>query len=499
MADSYSISRRLTLMNMAASGAALLLACAAFFIYDLVDFRATMERELSIRAQIVGATTVSTLVFDDPQKAEATLSALDASPSILSGALYTLEGKPFATYTRAAATAGGPPPPIPASETQAIAYDNGELRLARIILVDGKPTGIVYLRSDTAELWRRIWRYALIVGIVLAGSLLAALLVSSLSRRAISKPIIELADLAQRVSKEKNYSIRATSTANHGELATLVHAFNEMLQQIQERDGALQRAQEELEQRVEQRTGQLAAANKELEAFSYSVSHDLRAPLRHIDGFSSVLAQKYGTRLDPDAQQYLKRIRDAAKHMGHLIDDLLNMARISRQQTVIRPTDTNALIAGAIEGIRPEWEGRKIDWRIAPLPTLDCDPGLMRIVFTNLFSNAVKYTRRSDTAVIEVGVLDNDVNHNSNNGSPVVFVRDNGAGFDQEYAHKLFGVFQRLHRAEDFEGTGVGLATVRRIIEKHGGRIWAEGKVDRGATFFFTLNPEHERQEAHHA
>jgi signal transduction histidine kinase len=464
MAGSYSISRRLTLMNMAASGAALLLACAAFFTYDLVAFRATMERELSIRAQIVGANTISTLVFDDAQKAEATLAALAASPSILSGALYTLDGKSFATYLRPTATAGLPPPAISPGEMEAIAFADGEIRLARMILVDGKPTGIVYLRSDTSELWARIWRYALIVGIVLAGSLLAALLVSYLSRQAISTPIIELADLAQRVSKEKNYSIRATSIAKRGELATLVHAFNEMLRQIQERDAALQVAREELEHRVEQRTEQLAAANK-------------------------VLAQKYGQQLEPDAQLYLKRIRDAAKHMGHLIDDLLNMARISRQQTVIKTTDTNALVAGAIEGIRPECEGRKIDWRIAPLPALDCDPGLMRIVFTNLFSNAVKYTRRSGTAVIEVGVLDKDV----------LFVRDNGAGFDQEYAHNLFGVFQRLHRAEDFEGTGVGLATVRRIIEKHGGRIWAQGKVDQGATFFFTLNPAHEKQEAHHA
>jgi signal transduction histidine kinase len=490
MARSYSISRRLTLMNMAVSGAALLLACAAFFTYDLVAFRDTMQRELSIRAQIVGANTISTLVFDDPQKAEATLTALEASPNILSGALYTLEGRSFATYTRPGADAGGPPPAIPAGQIQALAFDSSELRLARIIFVGGKPEGIVYLRSDLGELQARLKRYGLIVGIVLVVSLLAAWLISSLSRHAISEPIIQLADLAHRVSKEQNYSLRAAPTAKSGELETLMKSFNEMLGQIQERDAALQKAHNELEHRVEQRTEQLAAANKELEAFSYSVSHDLRAPLRHIDGFSSVLAQKYGPDLDPAAQQYLKRIREGAKHMGHLIDDLLNMARISRQEAVIRTTDANILIAGAIEGLKPECEGRRIDWRIAPLPPLDCDPGLMRVVFTNLLSNAVKYSRRSETAVIEVGLQEN-------NGTPTVFVRDNGAGFDQEYAHKLFGVFQRLHRAEDFEGTGVGLATVRRIIEKHGGRIWAQGKVDEGATFFFTLRPEHEG-EAHH-
>ena len=166
--------------------------------------------------------------------------------------------------------------------------------------------------------------------------------------------------------------------------------------------------------------------------------------------------------------------------MGQLVDDLLKMGQIGRQELMCRPTALSSLVESALQDLEPECAGREIDWRIGELPSVECDPGLMRQVFANLLSNAVKYTRRREKAVIEVGQVTLD-------GAPAVFIRDNGAGFDQHYAHKLFGVFQRLHHSEEFEGTGVGLATVQRILQKHGGRIWAEAKVDKGATFFFAL------------
>jgi light-regulated signal transduction histidine kinase (bacteriophytochrome) len=236
----------------------------------------------------------------------------------------------------------------------------------------------------------------------------------------------------------------------------------------------------ELERRVVARTGQLDAANKELEAFSYSVAHDLRAPLRHINGFSKILQDDYSAALDATAQHYLKSIQDGAKNMGQLVDDLLKMGQIGRQALVCRPTDLNSLVGRVLQDLQPECEGRQIEWRIGELPSIECDPGLMRQVLANLLSNAVKYTRAREKAVIEVGQVTKD-------GAPTIFVRDNGAGFDPRYAHKLFGVFQRLHSAEQFEGTGVGLATVQRIVQKHGGRIWAQAEVDKGATFFFAL------------
>ncbi len=360
-------------------------------------------------------------------------------------------------------------------------FDGGFVNVARLILFEGKPTSIVYIQSDLAELAARQKTYMQITAAVLFLSMLAALLVFNAFKAGLSpsrSPI--LADVARSVSQEKDYSVRAVPPKRPAELLILFQAFNEMLAQIQTRDRALEKAREELERRVEARTAQLAAANKELEAFSYSVSHDLRAPLRHIDGFSTILAKKLGA-VPPDIEQYLGRIREGAKHMGHLIDDLLHMAQIGRKEVIRRPVDAQALAQAVIRDLQPECEGRQIQWEVGDLPTLECDQGLMKLVFTNLLSNAVKYTRRADQAVIEVGQARQD-------GVPVIFVRDNGAGFDQQYAHRLFGVFQRLHRAEEFEGTGVGLATVQRIIQKHGGRIWAEGKLNEGATFRFTLD-----------
>jgi signal transduction histidine kinase len=237
---------------------------------------------------------------------------------------------------------------------------------------------------------------------------------------------------------------------------------------------------ESLERRVADRTAELAAANRELETFTYSVSHDLRAPLRQIDGFSRILAEHVGSGLDSKSQHYLRRIQEGTQHMGRLVDDLLNLAQVGRQGVHARPTSLDAIVNDACSELRADWGDRTIQWAISGLPTVECDPGLIKIVFTNLLSNAIKYTRPRDVAIIEVGCRVSD-------GRVTLFVRDNGVGFSMKYADKLFGVFQRLHRADQFEGSGVGLATVQRIVHKHGGEIWAESEPDQGATFFFTL------------
>jgi len=237
---------------------------------------------------------------------------------------------------------------------------------------------------------------------------------------------------------------------------------------------------EGLEQRVHERTAELEAANKELEAFTYSVSHDLRAPLRHISGFTKMLTEEYGAGVPPEVQHYLQRIQEATRRMGLLVDDLLNLARIGRQELRLQVTGLESITKDVIADLGPDTLGRTVEWKIGSLPFVECDPALTKQVFQNLLSNAVKFTRPRPQAVIEIG----QKNHE---GAPLVFVRDNGVGFSMKYADKLFGVFQRLHRPEDFEGTGVGLATVQRIIQKHGGRIWAEAELDKGATFYFTL------------
>jgi PAS domain S-box-containing protein len=242
----------------------------------------------------------------------------------------------------------------------------------------------------------------------------------------------------------------------------------------------IQRLNHDLENRVAARTTELTAANVELEAFSYSVAHDLRAPLRQIAGFSRILTETVGSELDPVSRRYLQKVEEGAHQMGCLIDDLLNLASVSRRVISRRSTPLNDLIDLAIEELSPDSLNREIEWQIEDLWSVQCDPGLVKQVFVNLLSNAIKYTRVRTRAVIHIG-------QTSLSGERVIFVRDNGVGFDMAYSGKLFGVFQRLHKAADFEGTGVGLATAQRIIHKHGGRIWADAKLDKGATFSFTI------------
>ena len=225
----------------------------------------------------------------------------------------------------------------------------------------------------------------------------------------------------------------------------------------------------------------LEAANKELESFSYSVSHDLRAPLRHVQGFVELLTEEVGDQLSEDAQRYLKIITHASVEMGQLIDDLLTFSRMSRADLRETQVPLDALIHDTVRDLEPETSGRVIDWTIAPLPPVIGDPAMIKQVLINLLGNAVKYSRRRDRATIEIGCAGDE------DGRRVFFVRDNGAGFDMAYVQRLFGVFQRLHRSDEFEGTGIGLANVHRIITRHGGRVWAEGTVDAGATFYFTL------------
>lgn len=250
---------------------------------------------------------------------------------------------------------------------------------------------------------------------------------------------------------------------------------------------------DELEQRVADRTRELEEANRDLESFSYSVSHDLRAPLRAIDGFSRILVEEYGVQLPEEGQRYVKIIRENTQKMGQLVDDLLAFSRLGRQALKKRIIDPTVIVQEVLEDLAAEQKDRVLDIRIDRLPPCNADPALLRHVYQNLLSNALKFTRKVPRAVIEVGFLSDSGSNPEQEGSPdqpvagAYYVRDNGVGFDMQYANKLFQVFQRLHRIEDYEGTGVGLAIVQRIIQRHGGRIWAQAGINQGATFYFTL------------
>src|SRR5208283_1552355 len=283
----------------------------------------------------------------------------------------------------------------------------------------------------------------------------------------VTTPLINLTTAARKI-KEGDFSVRAEVTSND-EMGDLEMHFNRMTEN-------LVAANASLEQNVKERTAQLEAANKDLDSFSYSVSHDLRSPLRAIDSFSGILMEEYHDRLDDEGRRLLNIVRDNAIRMGQLIDDVLAFSRMSRKDMQMVEINIGELVNKVIEDLKPSFEGRSVRFEIKLLPPVYGDRSMMRQVFVNLLSNAIKFTHLRAAAIIEIGV----------EGS-VYYIKDNGVGFDMQYVDKLFGLFQRLHRMDEYEGTGIGLAIVKRIITKHGGRVWAEGKPDEGATFYFTL------------
>ncbi|MGC2646691.1 MAG: ATP-binding protein [Candidatus Sulfotelmatobacter sp.] len=484
-----SILRKLTLMNMLVSGAALSLACLAFFTYDQITFRQGLARTLSAQADIVGSNSVAAILFNDPQSASNTLSALKSSQSVTAAGIFTLDGKPFATYTRDNGVNILSLPNLPGDQVETYHFSNTHLLLVRKIMFQGKPVGLVYIRADLREIDQRLKRYAAIALAVLLLSLVAALLVSSLFGRSVARPIVNLARVAAAVSQDKNYSARATPSQEADEVGLLITAFNQMLAEIQKRDDELRKAHDELEDRVAQRTRELLFANRELESFSYSVSHDLRGPVDALNGFTYVLLKEYGSKLDAKAKELIEHIRNSGKRMMQLIDDLLNLSRVTSSVLRSEPVDLTAVARSVAEELKGLEPGRKVDFVISAVEKVDGDPRLLKIVLENLLRNSWKYTSTHPRARIEFGST-------LENGRTVYFVRDDGAGFDPRSADRLFQPFQRLHPTAEFPGNGIGLATVQRIVRRHGGEIWATGEVERGATFYFTLGSPRSRVPA---
>jgi signal transduction histidine kinase len=476
----HSISTKLTMMSVLVSVAALLLACVGFFVYDQISFRQGLVRTLSAQAQIVASNSVSALLFNDPQSAASTLSALKSFPNIASAGVLTAERHPFAQYARDGRDDLFSIPALADNQVEGYWFRRTHLVLVRKIVSEGKLAGFVYLRADLGEIDQRLWRYALISFGVLLVSLGFSLIISSRFRKSVAGPIIALAETARKVSREKDYGVRVAATGDRDELATLINSFNEMLREIQQRDSALQNTHAQLEQRVSERTRELVSANQELEAFSYSVSHDLRTPLDTINGYSYVLLKNYAGQLDANGKDSLQSIRAAARRMSELIDDLLNLSRVTTSGTHYEEIDLSAFARSIIEELKRETPDRKVEF-VAPATTeAYADARLLRIALDNLLRNAWKYTSHHQNARIQFGV-------EIKNGRKVYFVKDDGSGFDSRSANRLFQPFHRLHSSAEFPGNGIGLATVRRIVQRHGGKVWADGQVEQGATFYFTL------------
>ncbi|PYR54946.1 MAG: hypothetical protein DMF85_20890 [Acidobacteria bacterium] len=326
---------------------------------------------------------------------------------------------------------------------------------------------LLVTRSDEAHAARRQGTRVTIGGLVvgLAGGVFAMLLFT----RSVARRVGDVASNAKRLARGEAL---LPMEASRDEVGGLADALDRAGALLAERDAELRR-------RVEQ----TAAANRELESFSYSVSHDLRAPLRHIDGFASLLERR-ADGLDEQGRKHLRTIREAATRMGQLVDDLLSFSRMGRAEMACADVDLHTLVSDVVEEVRRDEPTRAIEWTIDPLPPVYGDRAMLRVAFRNLLANAAKYTGPVAHPAVTVGTLPRV------NGEQIVYVRDNGVGFNMTYAHKLFGVFQRLHAADEFEGTGIGLANVHRIVQRHGGRTWAEGAVNQGATFFIAL-PDH--------
>lgn len=456
------------------SGAVLLLTCTAYFAYEVFTFRQTTVRQLSVLGAIVATNSTAALAFDSREDAEEMLTALKAEPHIVSACLYDKEGTLFARYPMSLPVTDFPAAP----EERGYEFVSSYLAGFQPVVQGDNRLGTLFIKSDMGAMYDRLRLFASIALLVIIVSIMVAYFLSRILQESISRPILNLAETAKAIADRQDYSVRATK-AGKDEIGLFTDAFNQMLAQIEKQNQEIQLFNQKLEQNIVDRTSELEVANKELEAFSYSVSHDLRAPLRSIDGYSRVLIEDYGDKFDSEGKRTLHIIIKNAIRMGQLIDDLLAFSRIGKQSLRKVNLDMSTIALTVATELKDQ-QRQEVELNIKSMLGVQGDSSMLKQVLTNLISNALKYSMKKEKPVVEIGSY-------AENGHHIYYVKDNGAGFDMRYYDKLFGVFQRLHSANEFEGTGVGLALVQRIITKHGGKVWAEGKVNEGATFYFSL------------
>lgn len=489
---------------MLVSGAALLLACAAFIGYDLVSFRRAAVYNLSIQAQIAGSNAVSAILFDDPSSAEKTLSALQASPNIISAGILTSDGRPFAAYSR---TNDGKMPVLPsldAGQDETYRFGGGAVLLVRSIIFQGKPTGTIYIQSSMEGLYARLKLYVGISAIVLAVSLLVALLISPIVQREVARPIVQLAEIAQLVSRDKNYSVRAEPSNTRDEISVLIDAFNGMLTQIQERDGALRKAHDELELRVQERTAELETAKSELEVYSHSIlrakeeveraskfkdqflstmSHELRTPLNAVLGFSDLLAdERYGS-LNDRQKRYVNNIHTGGQHLLKLISDILDLSKIEagRMDLAIQDVPMESAFADVLSTLKPlaDKKSQVLAQNCESHLIVRADGTRLKQMLMNLAGNAIKFTPEGGRV---------ELTAHEANGQVRVEVRDTGPGIPSEEQNHIFQAFYRLRQSGTaIEGTGLGLAITQRLAELHGGTLGLDSQPGQGSCFHFSL------------
>jgi signal transduction histidine kinase len=511
MFNHASIKRKLTFIIMLTAGIALALACGGFIAYELLTYRQILANEMTSLAGIIGTNSTAALAFNDPGAAENTLAILKTEPRILSAAIYQRNGQLFAAYRRPDRRDS----PLPAvSQGESYRLEKDHMVVSRDVQHDGRPIGLVCLQSDLQDLRARLQRYLLIIVAVFLVSIAVALWISSRLQRMISDPLLHLAGVARTVTTGKDYGLRAAPPNTRDELRTLVEGFNEMLDQIQRRDAELRKAHDELERRVEERTAdleqeiavrkkaeaglkafadKLERSNRELQDFAHVASHDLQEPLRKVQAFGDRLQTKYADALTAEGCDYLSRMQNAAVRMQDLINGLLAFSRVTTKAQPFARVDLAAVAREVLADleIRIEQTGGRVECR--DLPAIEADPLQMRQLMQNLIGNALKFHRPDAAPVVRVsGSRADDRPGPDTSPAPPdgfcrIVVEDNGVGFDPRYRDRLFNVFQRLHTRAEFEGTGIGLAVCRKIVERHGGSIEADSTPGEGARFTVRL------------
>ncbi len=493
-----SIRNKLLLIVLVTTFSALAVASAIFLAYDVSSYRSLRMNDVQTQLQLLSASVIPALEFEDPTVAAENLDLMRFRPSVRAAAIYDARGRLFARYVREDVTHEFPE--LPGED--GVEQDFYLLTASNRIVSNSEILGTGYLVADF-PLMERILRYTGVLALVALGALAMSALVALQLRSLITRPLLSIVGIAREVVATKQYARRAEKISED-ETGTLVDAFNDMLAVIEQRTDAMEhvnrkleaesaehdRARQtimvlnaELEGKVLERTQQLQSTNQELESFCYSVSHDLRGPLRSISGFTQAMVEELPKELPGDSRRYLDKVLAATKRMGQLIDDLLNLSRVSRGGLVRSQFDLTEMARDVIKDLQARDPTYKPDVSVWQGMAAEADPKLLRIVLENLLGNAWKFSSKKENPRIVVGVMKEGTRE-------VYFVRDNGAGFDMKFADKLFGAFQRLHAMHEFPGTGIGLATVQRILNRHGGRIWFDSAPDNGASFYFTLNYE---------
>lgn len=453
---------------------------SVFIAQRYQSFKAQITDEFSAIAQIIADRSNAAILFEDEQALGETLSSLALHPQVMLACTFNSENILLAEYFKQTSEESAIcPPQLITIHDQ---FNEDYFQITEPINFNGDIAGHIYIQASTSKLVDDVLATTASALSLSTLIILLAFIFAKYIQRFISNPLIELQHATDRVSLERETVMELTKH-NDDEIGSLVESFNRMIKTIATQNQIILKHTENLEQKVNERTKELALANKELEAFSYSVSHDLKAPLRTIEGFSLALEEDYGHLLDETARHYLSRVRAGSVKMSQLISNLLQLSRVTRLELNKQTIDLGLLAHKILNNLQEEDNQRDAQIHIQEDLHTTGDPVLIEILLDNLIENAWKYSQKEPLSIIEFG-------SHSHLGNIIFYIKDNGAGFNMKYANQLFKPFNRLHSAEEFDGTGIGLATVSRIIERHHGKIWVNSEQDIGTTFYFTLSPK---------